>query len=145
VNTKYSGTQWHDALDDATTHEFCEIDSRERAGELAGVVAEMYTEDEIRGDEGKFYAAITVAAGLAEEFDREFLTRVLLGNTQELEDSMEKRAIKYIEEKWPGFPVREVRYLSGFAMRHALKDHERSAYDGGSVLMYVFDVSELLS
>ncbi|MEU3979697.1 hypothetical protein AB0F77_06215 [Streptomyces sp. NPDC026672] len=76
---KYTEAEWREALEIAEENEFDEIDSRERGGELAAVVADMYHEDVVGRDEVKLYAAITVAGGRAKEWDREFLMREMTG------------------------------------------------------------------
>ncbi|MFB7311788.1 MULTISPECIES: hypothetical protein [unclassified Streptomyces] len=75
----YTEAEWREALEIAEENDFDEIDSRERGGELAAVVADMYHEDVVGQDEVKLYAAITVAGGRAKEWDREFLMREMTG------------------------------------------------------------------
>ncbi|MEU0214043.1 hypothetical protein ABZ281_02600 [Streptomyces sp. NPDC006265] len=142
---RYSAEEWREALNRAGDLSFCEIDSREQAGELAGVTASLY-EDEAEKDEDRLYAAITVAGGLAEEFDQDFLTAVLRGHDNNAGKGLAERAKTFVEQKWPGFPFEEIEHPDRFAARHTLQKHERWAssqegdYDG---FVFVFDVSEL--
>ncbi|WP_328749373.1 MULTISPECIES: hypothetical protein [unclassified Streptomyces] len=139
---KYTGEDWEAAFNQADDAEFCEIDSRESAGELAGVVAELHGA-EAGNDEGLLYAAITVARSLAEEFDRDLLGTVLNGHNQDHE-GMEQRATGYILAKWPGFPIEEIGDLFTFGTKYALREYERVADDGSTGFRYVFNVSKVL-
>lgn len=143
---RYSAEEWHEALDRAGDLSFCPIDSQEQAGPLAGVTASLY-EDEADKDEDRLYAAITVAGGLADEFDEDFLTAVLRGHDDNDGKGLSERAKIYVEEKWPDFPFDEIRHPDGFAARHTLAEHERwaSSQEGGyDGFVYVFNVADLI-
>ncbi|MFE4335392.1 hypothetical protein ACFRQM_40105 [Streptomyces sp. NPDC056831] len=58
----YGTQQWREAFEAAEGAEWDEIDASEHGGELARVVAELYTADLVGKDEGRLYAAVTVAA-----------------------------------------------------------------------------------
>ncbi|MFF7415668.1 hypothetical protein [Streptomyces lydicus] len=137
----YAEERWAEAFNAAELHEFCPIDSREREGQLASVVAEL-REDAAENDEGLLLAAILVAGGLAERFNREFLTRVIESRDEEAEKGLPDRARDYVIARWPDFPVEEIGDLSMFGAKYALHEHERVANDGHGFL-FVFDVSEL--
>ncbi|MFV0135566.1 hypothetical protein ACLGIH_20480 [Streptomyces sp. HMX87] len=140
----YSGDDWREALNKAGDAEFCEIDSREKGGELAGVVSELYN-DEAGSDEGLVFAAITVAEKLRPEFDRDFLTRVIKTYDEETTGRLVERAIGFIQGRWPDFPINFTRNLEQFAVEYALRHEERAADDGTSGPMCVFNVAELLA
>ncbi|MEU7156004.1 hypothetical protein AB0A98_06105 [Streptomyces chrestomyceticus] len=78
----YGTQQWREAFCAAEDNAFCDIDSREKAGELAGDVCELRV-DEADADEGLVFAAITVAGGLRGELDRNFLARVIKAYDEE--------------------------------------------------------------
>lgn len=140
----YGGDDWREALNQAEDALFCEIDSRENGGELAGVVSELRN-DEAGNDEGLMFAAITVAEKLRPEFDRTFLTRVIKAYDEETSEDLEERAAGFILGRWPDFPIEYTRNLEAFAVEYALKGNERAADDGDDGLPFVFDVSELLT
>ncbi|KOT51136.1 MULTISPECIES: hypothetical protein [Streptomyces] len=139
----YSGGKWREALNAAEDHEFCDIDSRVKKGELAGVVCDLRA-DEAGSDEGLVFAAITVAEKLRGEFDRDFLARVIRAYDEEKTGRLEERAIGFIKGCWPNFPIEYTRSLEAFAVEYALTPNERVADDGTSGPVYLFDVTELL-
>ncbi|MEV7952973.1 hypothetical protein [Streptomyces sp. NPDC088141] len=139
----YSHEEWAEAYNRADDHGFDEIDAREGAGELAAVVAELLTEGAVGNDEGKLWAAITVAGGLAEEFDREFLVRLLNAYDETATERLKNRAERYIHAHWPSFPIEEIADLDEFGAKYALDAHERASDDGASGVLFVFNVTEL--
>ncbi|MFC4498462.1 MULTISPECIES: hypothetical protein [Streptomyces] len=141
----YTKADWREALERAAELSFCEIDSAEQGGYLAGVVASLY-EDEADKDDDRLYAAITVAGGLAVEFGPEFLTTVLRGHDDNSGKGLKERAKAYVEQQWPDFPFEEIGHPDGFAARHTLKPHERwaSSEEGDDGYVYVFNVSALV-
>lgn len=139
----YSGDDWREALNQAEDAEFCGIDSREKGGELAGVVSELY-DDEADSDEGLLFAAITVAEKLRPEFDRGFLAQVIKNYDKETTGRLEERAVGFIQGRWPDFPIEFTRNLEQFAAEYALRPEERAADDGSSGPLCVFNVAELL-
>ncbi|MEV6309921.1 hypothetical protein AB0M10_15150 [Streptomyces sp. NPDC051840] len=72
---KYTEWEWREALEIAEENDFDKIEARERGGELAAVVADMYYEDVVGRDEYKLYAAILVAGRRTKAWDRDFLMR----------------------------------------------------------------------
>ncbi|WP_405824205.1 hypothetical protein OG705_29125 [Streptomyces sp. NBC_00838] len=139
----YSAADWREALSRAEDNEFCDTDSLERGGELAGVVSELCNA-EGNYDEGLVFAAITVAERLRPEFDRDFLAKVIGTYDEEKTGRLEERAIGFIQERWPDFPVEYTRNLEQFAIEYALKPHERAADDGTNGPACLFDITELL-
>ncbi|MGW6604831.1 hypothetical protein [Streptomyces sp. NPDC055036] len=139
----YTADDWREALNKADDAEFCEIDSREYGGELAGVVSELYR-DEANSDESLVFAAIAVAEELRPKFDRNFLAKVIGAYDEEKTGRLEDRAIGFILGRWPGFPIKYTRNLEQFAAEHALTPNERVADDGTSGPLCLFDVTKLL-
>ncbi|MFE2538985.1 hypothetical protein [Actinacidiphila glaucinigra] len=139
----YGSAQWEEAYHQADEAAWCETDSRENGGELASVVAGL-RDDEAGSDEGLLFAAITVAGGLAEEFDCAFLTAVLKCYDEQASTSLATRAASYVMKRWPDFPLQEIRDPEWFAIRHALEDDERSATDPATDLPYVFNIKALV-
>lgn len=143
MNTlKYNRNDWREAWQAADDMAFDVIDSQERAGYLAGVLA-VLCEDEANNNEGLLYAAITVAGDLAQEFDRDFLSRVVKSWDEEAENDLADRARGYILGRWPDFPVEDIDDLTRFGSKHTLQAHERVADDGASGYWFVFNLSEL--
>ncbi|MEV7870166.1 hypothetical protein AB0P17_29665 [Streptomyces sp. NPDC088124] len=139
----YSAEDWREAFNSADDAGFCEIDSRETGGELAGVISELRA-DEAGNDEGLVFAAITVAEKLRPEFGRDFLAYVIRAYDEETTGRLEERAIGFILGRWPGFPIEYTYMLEQFAVTYALRPEERAADDGSGGPAYVFNVSELL-
>ncbi|MFE5853157.1 hypothetical protein ACFQ61_08045 [Streptomyces sp. NPDC056500] len=147
MNTEmHSGTAWQTAFGVAEESSWDETDARElgylnylpNGGELAAVLAGLYTEDVVGQDEGRLWAAIQVACTERPEFDQEFLLRVLGSHMRESVDNLEDIAISFINKRWPDFPVCTVSDLPAFARTHAFDDHEAGAPDqpGGGTLHY---------
>jgi hypothetical protein len=141
---KFSAADWREAYDRAEEKEFDVIDSREQRGELAGVVAEL-REEEGGNDESLVLAAITVAGGLAEEYDRDFLARVIQSWDEEAEKGMADRARGYILARWPDFPIEDIDDLERFGAKHAVQAHERVGHDDEYGCWFLFDVSKLMT
>lgn len=139
----YTEEDWREAYNRAEEKEFDVLDSREQGGELAGVVAELH-EDEASNDEGLLFAAVTVAGSLAEEYSRDFLSRVIKSWDEPAERGLADRAYGYILGRWPDFPIEDVNDLTCFGAKHALQAHERVADDGASG-WFLFNVSELIA
>ncbi|MFF8283283.1 hypothetical protein ACF06W_11240 [Streptomyces albus] len=137
----FSGGQWAEAFCAAEEYEFCPIDAYEHAGGLAGVLASL-REGEAENDEGLLYAAITVAGGLVEEFDRDFLARVIACRDEEGEKGLADRARGYVIARWPDFPVEEIADLHRFGAKHALHVHERTVEDNAG-FTFLFDITPL--
>ncbi|MFD9868524.1 hypothetical protein ACFXI8_27145 [Streptomyces niveus] len=139
----YSAADWREALSWAEEYEFCDTDSREKGGELAGVVSELRNA-EGNYDEGLVFAAITVAEKLRPEFDRDFIAQVIGTYDEEKTGRLEERAIGFIQGRWPDFPIEYTRNLEQFAVEYALTPNERVADDGTNGPACLFDITKLL-
>lgn len=118
-----SSENWRDAFYTAEENEFDEVDSRENGGgELAAVVASLYTHEKVGQDEGILHAAIDALYATRSAWTPEFLERVLDSYDGESEDDLEKVATDYIEEQWPGFPVNTIKDLKAFATTYAIPE-----------------------
>ncbi|MCX5103474.1 hypothetical protein [Streptomyces sp. NBC_00439] len=138
----YATQQWREAFEAAEGAEWDEIDASEHGGEVARLVAVLYTTDLVDKDEGRLYAAITVAGDEADVFNQEFLEKVLNSYRGESEDNLNKVATDYIEETWPGFPIEAITSLEEFANKYAIRETEACAPDQHGGTLHYFDTNK---
>lgn len=138
----YGEKDWLEAFDTAEEFEFDEINSEENGGELARLVAELYTLDSVGNDAGKLHTALHVASAHLGEFDQKFLERVLSSYDGQTVDELEQVARDHIKETWLGFPADTVGDMEKFAVTYALGAHLRWAKDSAGGTLYVFDTNK---
>ncbi|MEU1816168.1 hypothetical protein ABZ543_13355 [Streptomyces roseifaciens] len=139
----HSAREWEDALAAAESNEFCEIDSAEEGGWLAGWVSQQYTHDKIGQDADRLHAVIKALVEGAEEteFSSRRFTAVMESINGDLEADDEKLVQDYLDEHFDGFPLAHIKDIQAFARDYVYRPGEFYAESHDGSTLYVFDTT----